>query len=1681
MTLHRCVLDPDPRQFKDQYNGGQSTHPHRNHERTAVPTSHRFIVPSCFAFLVFAFLPITAGAQEALSLKQDDHVAYIGNTTADRMQHHGWLESYLHSMHPSHRLTFRNLGFAGDEIRNRPRSQSFGDTNQWLSKCKADVVFCFFGYNESLRGDAGLASFEQDLATMIQEMRSQKYNGNSPPQLVIFSPIAHENLYSPHLPDGTANNANLKKYTAAMKEVCRNANVLFVDLFSPTQRLYAQSTDPLTLNGIHLLDHGNKAVAKVAMSQLFPGRELPTHVEPLRQAVLDKNHHWFNRYRVVDGFNVFGGRSTLAWHNQSNADVMKREMEMFDVMTENRDRKIWAVATGRQFQVKDDNLPPELEVKTNKAGPLPDGEWPYLDGEQAIEKMTIAEGMQVNLFASEKEFPRLINPVQIAVDTDGRLWASVWPSYPHWNPAEPPRDALVILPDENGDGKADELIVFADELNSVTGFEFWNGGVLVAAPPELWFLKDTDGDNKADQKIRMLQGVSSADTHHSANAMVLGPDGWLYYSRGIFNVANFETPTKTFRSGSSGVHRFNPRTFEFEFHFPIGPNPHGDVFDRWGYQFANDGTGGTGSYVNLGKGIGNKQWFQKRVRPVAATGILSSGHFPKQHEGNFLICNTIGFLGVLQHEVKYNGADITATEVEPILVSTDPNFRPSDIEVGGDGALYVSDWHNTLIGHMQHNMRDPNRDHEHGRIYRVTAKGRPLTPVVKLKGKPISEVCESFFAPANSTRYRARLELSGRQAADIVTQVQAFADQLDPAKASPTRDESQALLEALWVFEEQRITNLGLLAKVFQADEPRIRAAAIRTLGHWSGRVSDWEPLLLAAASDRSPLVRAEALKAAVEFADPTMTSEVFFAVGSRTTDPELETVLAYVRKSIDIDAVIRQTLSAGKKLSPAARAYTLKNASIPALLEMEQTEDIFRAILTRNSASPENLSYALTGLAKATKQAPLDVLMTLIGEARSNPDSNVINLGKVLVSQSPQDLQRVRDQIESIAVKGETPELKRLGYAAWVAAAGPNDAFLAASKNKENLRDFLDAVPTVDKTVRGQLFAKVRPLMLELPTHLAAEAAGSELSEPGIRVEYYYPSAKDVAIETLDQLEPKATGVVPRIELNVPQRKQPDQFALRFTGNILVPRSGTYTFFIGSDDGSRIYLDGRLLINNDGLHGMVEKSASIDLAAGSHALVVTYFDNGGGDGLRVSWQGPGLKRQSIAEDRLSINGGETIHDTAIAALASIPGHDPQKAVALAQVIALGKHRPAAIKALRTVPNEAITTALAKPLIDNLIGFLSGIPAKFRTGTAATDAIALTNSLSAKLPAELQRSVQDRLKNLDVRVIAIGTVSHRMIYDKEKIAVQAGKPVEFRFSNTDAMPHNFAIVSPGALQEVGELAEATGRDPDAMDRAYIPKSDKVLLGSQLLQPGESQAISFDAPTQPGVYPYVCTYPGHWRRMFGALYVVDNLDEYMANPASYLEKANLPVLDDLLKRNTRSHAWTYDELATGIQPLPGGRSWEVGKELFKVASCTGCHKIGNEGNVFGPDLTKLTEKKHTVQSILLAMVDPSKEIDEKYQSNSFVLDDGRLLTGMIMEEDDDTVKIVINPLAKDQVTVLEKDAIVGRKKATVSLMPTGLLDKLTQEEILDLLAYVYAKGDKKHALFEDHSQHEHHHQ
>src|SRR5262249_39957720 len=161
----------------------------------------------------------------------------VGNTLADRMQHDGWLETFLHSRFPKHDLVIRNLGFSGDELTLRLRSASFGSPDYWLSSTKADVVFAFFGYNESFAGPPGLDKFKPALADFIKNTLAPKYNGKSAPRLVLFAPIAHEDLHDRNLPDGRENNERLELYTAAMADVARAHRVPFVDLFRLSREL----------------------------------------------------------------------------------------------------------------------------------------------------------------------------------------------------------------------------------------------------------------------------------------------------------------------------------------------------------------------------------------------------------------------------------------------------------------------------------------------------------------------------------------------------------------------------------------------------------------------------------------------------------------------------------------------------------------------------------------------------------------------------------------------------------------------------------------------------------------------------------------------------------------------------------------------------------------------------------------------------------------------------------------------------------------------------------------------------------------------------------------------------------------------------------------------------------------------------------------------------------------------------------------------------------------------------------------------------------------------------------------------------------------------------------------------------------------------------------------------------
>ena len=867
------------------------------------------------AFAMWAAAP-TAGRQVTFDLRPGDHVAVIGNTLAERLQYDGWLETMMHARFPEHDLTFRHLGFSGDEVATRTRSKGFGSPDEWLSgradpiggrtdnrfegaNTAADVIFAFFGYNESFAGEAGLPAFRNDLRAWLTHTLAQRYNGTSAPRVVLFSPIAHEDLGNPDLPDGSANNTRLAIYTRAMREEAAAAGVTFVDLFSASETGYRESAEPLTLNGVHLNVRGNRWLAEAIDGALFGGpapRYDETFLDRLREAVIDRNVHWFQRHRVTDGYSTYGDRAFLTFVRgnprnvddkvaaatpkedvlPSNYDVLQRELPILDVMTRNRDERIWRIARGGPAgpavpPVGDGNTPAFVDAGTNLQASDP-----FLSGEAAVAKMTVAPGLAVNLFASEAEFPDLVNPVQMAFDARGRLWVASWKNYPHWRPKTPRDDKLLILEDTDGDGKADKRTVFAGDLQNPTGFEFYNGGVLVAQQPNLVFLKDTDGDDVYDVKEIVLHGFDSADTHHAINSFTFDPGGALYMQEGIFHRTQVESPwAPTLRQADGGVYRFEPRTWKIETFVPMNfPNPHGHVWDQWGRDFIFDATGGQTYY---GPSFSTKKYYpamestkaprpgEIRVRPVGGAEILASRHFPESMQGNLIVLNTIGFRGLLSYHFSDDGAGLKFEESTPLLESADPNFRPVDAEVGPDGALYFLDWYNPVVGHMQHNLRDTSRDRLHGRVYRVTAVDRPLLTPPQIAGAPVPALLDLLMSPENRVRYRAKIELGARPSDEVMTALDAWVAALDPAAPGYAHD----LMEALWVHQWHNRVDEALLDRVLALPNPQARAAATRVLCYWRNRVRDPLARLAKLAVDPHPAVRLEAVRAASFFQTP--------------------------------------------------------------------------------------------------------------------------------------------------------------------------------------------------------------------------------------------------------------------------------------------------------------------------------------------------------------------------------------------------------------------------------------------------------------------------------------------------------------------------------------------------------------------------------------------------------------------------------------------------------------------------------------------------------------------------------------------------------------------------------------------------------------------------------------------
>jgi HEAT repeat protein/plastocyanin len=500
-------------------------------------------------------------------------------------------------------------------------------------------------------------------------------------------------------------------------------------------------------------------------------------------------------------------------------------------MVENRDSAIWKVAlslrersTAQPNVGKSPNadsadkdrlklisrsematLDAALEPLPVITGDRPINEWLSPAAELAAFK--IDPRFEVSLFASEEDFPDLfVKPIQIRFDAKGRLWVSTSTTYPQIMPGEAPQDRILILEDTNGDHRADKCSVWADKLAIPLSFEFGNGGVFVSDQPNLTFLKDTDGDGKADHREKLLTGFGTEDSHHALHDFVWSPEGDLIFRESIFHHSQVETPYGPIRARESSFFRYTPATGRLlAFGSYMSTNPWGITFDDWGFHvgshpvFASAVHALNAPYPDIHIPAGN---YFPAYSGTCGQEFLTSSHWPKdlRDKKHFMRVRYKPTNEIELHEWVEHDTHFEEKKVGIVFQSTNLSFIPVDIQQGPDGAMYIADWYNPVKGHAQYSLRDTRRDKKSGRIWRITAKAQPLEQAPKIAGASIPELLDLLKSENYRTRYRAKVELRERD-------VNAVTAAINKASADSRKMDMALVAELEWL--TQNFTNLS--------------------------------------------------------------------------------------------------------------------------------------------------------------------------------------------------------------------------------------------------------------------------------------------------------------------------------------------------------------------------------------------------------------------------------------------------------------------------------------------------------------------------------------------------------------------------------------------------------------------------------------------------------------------------------------------------------------------------------------------------------------------------------------------------------------------------------------------------------------------------------------------------------
>ncbi|MAN37074.1 MAG: hypothetical protein CMI21_05555 [Opitutae bacterium] len=703
-------------------------------------------------------------------------------------------------------------------------------------------------------------------------------------------------------------------------------------------------------NGTELWRDGHRLLVAGPQPRILSAGPLFEQAERLRRLIVEKNTLYRHKLRPINEAYIFLFRRHEMGH-------LAKEMEDFDELVAGKEELIARAAfpaPGRYElrlpgQWRAPRRYPDHEVPQNIPVPDPVAE---------LKAITVPEGFELNLFAAN---PMIRNPINLNWDSRGRAWVSTSTTYPHVKPGKEPNDRIVILEDLDRDGVADKHTVFAEGLTIPHSVMPVEGGAYVCGTTELLFLADADGDDRSESRRVVYSGFGKADVHHMIHGLRWAPWGDLYFTQSIYINSFVQTTRGPRRMNGSGIWRFRPDGERLDAYAVGMVNPWGLAFDRWGQSFGTDGAGGSGPhFVFPGSAFPSAVGAHRVLRGLirgkpknTAAEFVTGGHMPEGWRGS-LLANDFRANRTVRYELEEKGSGYLAREVETVLRSSHRSFRPVDIKMGPDGAVYVVDWYNPIIDHGEVDFHHPSRDKSHGRIWRLVAKDRPLLEPRTPAGAGPGELLEMLKSPAQYDRVGAGRELTGHGPAKVLPLLRKWVASLDAG--DPAYEHHR--LEGLWLAVSLRAAFPELAEAVLRSPEPRARAGAVRAIARWSERAGplDKLTLLARAVEDPHPRVRLEAVCALRELG--TLESA---GIALRALDHEVDDNIAFA-----LELTVRYlrdqwlpAMQAGRQVfdgEPSRLAFALKEVgdsrAIAPLVELMRKggipkEDMARSVVT--------------------------------------------------------------------------------------------------------------------------------------------------------------------------------------------------------------------------------------------------------------------------------------------------------------------------------------------------------------------------------------------------------------------------------------------------------------------------------------------------------------------------------------------------------------------------------------------------------------------------------------------------------------------------------------------------------------------------------------------------------------